>query len=58
MLQSAFRIQEVYHGFADCNYNLLSVEVVKTWAATLKEVREPLSEPRVFGSARRRKDWA
>ncbi len=47
MLQSVFRIQAVCHGFADCNYNLPSGRIVKTWAAPLKEVREPLSEPQV-----------
>ncbi len=30
---------------------------LKTWATTIKTNLKPLSEPRVFGHARWRKDW-
>ncbi len=30
---------------------------LKTWATTIKADLEPISEPRVFGHARWRKDW-
>ncbi len=30
---------------------------LKTWATTIKTDLEPISGPRVFGHARRRKDW-
>ncbi len=34
------------------------VNTKKVWAITIKTGLEPLSEPRVFGYARWRKDWA
>ncbi len=47
-------------GSKDCIGRILkrSGDQLNTWATTLKENLEPLSEPGVFGYARWRKDWA